>query len=154
MVVKFTWRKQQILHRYSKCSQLGGLVCEMATIRERELPSNGGRQWTLVIRLKWALWGASGSHTLIRSRHLIDTLCKVLCRWTKRTGLFYSPVNLADHHLPAGCVSVSAFTRTCVCFVRLSVCSSFCISSLLILFKQLSWSVICSDHCPDKSPAQ
>lgn len=114
---------------------------------ERALPDNGCRHRTPVIRptvfpFKGALWGASGSHTLIKRRHLIDTLCKVL--WTKRTGLFYSPADLVDHHLPAGCTQVRAFMRTCVYFVWLSVRSSFYISWLLSLFQQPS--PFCSDH--------
>lgn len=69
-----------------------------------------------------ALCGASVSHTLIKSRHLIDTLCKVLRRWTKRTGLFYSPVDLMVHHLPSGWV------RVCVCIhIWEYVCCVFCV---------------------------
>lgn len=72
-----------------------------------------------------ALCGASVSHTLIKSRHLIDTPCKVLRRWTKRTGLFYSPVDLVLQHMPAVCVHLSGLerdikinnTRMCLCLL-------------------------------------
>lgn len=51
---------------------------------------------------------ASVGHTLIENRHLIDRLCKVLRWWTKRTGLFYSPVYSPARHLPRHC-------NVCVC---------------------------------------
>lgn len=52
---------------------------------EAELPDSSDCCRAPVIRptvfpLKRTLWGASGNHTLIKSRHLIDTLCKVLRR--------------------------------------------------------------------------
>lgn len=109
-----------------------------------------------------ALCGASVSHTLIKSRHLIDTLCKVLRRWTKRTGLFYSPVDLMVHHLPSGwvrvCVCVFIYENMCVVyFVWLSVRSLICITYLTIqmLILILMWSLSFSGtvwHFPFRFP--
>ncbi len=119
---------------------------------KRELLGNGASPATapqlleagLLFLFNRALYGASVSHTLIKSRHLIDTLCKVLRRWTKRTGLFYSPVDLMVHHLPRDCVRLCVPVCVCVCvylymrismlvyFVSLSVCSPFCITCFTI----------------------
>lgn len=99
-VPRCTWKIWKPYYTFIYCTVIA---------HEAELPDSGGCCRAPVIRptvfpFKRTLWGASGSHTLIKSRHLIDTLCKVLCRWTKRTDLFYSPVDRKDHHLPASCV--------------------------------------------------
>lgn len=52
--------------------------------------------WLVVIYSKYI---ARFSHTLPVGCNLIDTVYRALCRWTKKTGLFYSHVTPLVHHL-------------------------------------------------------
>lgn len=56
-----------------------------------------------------SLCAAGVSHTLIKSRHLIDTLSKVSCRWTKGNRLVLQP------HPPRSRSPSAKRLRVCVC---------------------------------------
>lgn len=67
------------------------------------------------------LCAAGVSHTLIKSRHLIDTLSKVSCRWTKGNRLVLQP------HPPRSRSPSAKRLRVCVCAYLLQYVRVLCI---------------------------